>query len=564
VSDNERPPVELEVPDEWGEPVPLPVDPSELAPPFPLYTFPEPAQQVALTVAAHAQAPIDLAACNMLGIVSAATIGKARLEPQPGLYEELPLWLAPALPSGERKTTTQRALMRSVYAVQSERMEAIRSALVDAEAEVSMAEKEVKAVQKKEALTREELASAMRALDAAKAAVPHSGRIVADDLTPEGLLNLFGAAEQLFVAASEGGLLDTLTGIRYGVIPNLDLLNKSHDGDPHSPARATRDIGMVQRPLLAMAVSPQPDVLRELVENTTFARRGTLARFLFALPTSLVGSREATTTPLNREVMAWWSSLVTSLFAVPVDDDVFVKVLPPAHSVFVPWRKALELRARGDIDSRLRAFRSRLHGEVYRLGGALHFLEHGAVGCRRQIGKSTAEAATELGSYFERHAELVYELLSESEQMRQVRIVHEWLELRAEDGELPRTTVRDVYRSHNRWGIEEVRKALRGLEDRALYRVERIPPGEKGGRPSEIVLRNPNLGKRLPELSKPRIPVPVLAVLADETQGFENFCCAPDCMEIGGKVEGQAELYCIAHAVFYGLTPTEAPASEER
>jgi hypothetical protein len=325
-------------------------------------------------------------------------------------------------------------------------------------------------------------------LDRAKAALPSSGRIIADDVTPEGLLRLFEDSEEVFIAASEGGLLDTLTGLRYGKgLPNLDLLNKSHDGDPHSPVRGSRDHKLIERPLLAMAVSPQPDVLRELVENVTLGRRGTLARFLFSLPSSMIGERAETTEPLDKPAMKWWTEFVQGLFdTVPAGEGI-VRMLPRARAVIEEWRRpgtGLEARAAASGDPRLRAFRSRLHGEVYRLALLLHLLKHGATGFSVPIGEETARGAVKLADYYEAHAEIVYGLLSWDERTRRAKVILSWLEDRVEEGKLPRTTVRDVHRAHDRWPVEDVRAALALLEGRdlVLARPRRVLRPDLSGR----------------------------------------------------------------------------------
>lgn len=489
----------------WDEPVPFPDDPSAHAPSFPIEVFPENAQRVACTVAGHAQAPTDLAASNMLGVVSAALLGKVKVETQPSLLEEVAVWMAPALPSGERKTTTQRLILRPVYDVQRQRMEAVTEKRHKAEAEISAAERNLKTVETREDASTADLAAAFRELDQARASLPSSGRIIADDLTPEGLLKLFGDSEEVFIAASEGGLLDTVTGIRYGKIPNLDLLNKSHDGDPHSPVRATREQGMIERPLLAMAVSPQPDVLRELVENATLARRGTLARFLFSLPPSMIGMRSERTEPLDGPAMDWWAEHVRELFAAAQVEEGILRTSPQAQHVIEAWRRpgtGLEARAARPSDPRLRAFRSRLHGEVYRLAALLHFLKHGAAGLTLPIEAATAEGAVKLGEYYEAHAEIVYGLLSGDERTRKAKLILDWLEDRVEGDEFPRTTVRDVRRAYSHWPSEAVHASLAVLEERDLYRVIRLPSGQQGGRPAEIVARNPRI--HLTKLTKPR------------------------------------------------------------
>jgi Protein of unknown function (DUF3987) len=199
--------------------------------------------------------------------------------------------------------------------------------------------------------------------------------------------------------------------------------------------------------------------------------------------------------------------------AVPVGEGI-VRMLPQARAVIEEWRRpgtGLEARAAGSGDPRLRAFRSRLHGEVYRLALLLHLLRHGATGFSLFIGEETARGAVKLADYYEAHAEIVYGLLSGDERTRRAKVILSWLEDRVEEERLPRTTVRDVHRAHDRWPVEDVRAALAVLEGRDLYRVVRV---QTGGRPSDFVVRNPRICPTKP----------TKAPLAEAFVGQKPFC----------------------------------------
>jgi hypothetical protein len=109
-----------------------------------------------------------------------------------------------------------------------------------------------------------------------------------------------------------------------------------------------------------------------------------------------------------------------------------------------------------------------------------------------------------LAAYYEKHAEIVYGLLSGDERTRRAKLILAWLENRVQAGEFPRTTVRDVHRAYDHWPVEDVRASLAVLEGRELYRVVRYQ-SPNGGRPSEIVLRNPRFNPTNPTEGSGRV-----------------------------------------------------------
>ena len=90
--------------------------------------------------------------------------------------------------------------------------------------------------------------------------------------------------------SDEGGIFETIAGRYNGGIPNLDLLLQSHSGSPVRIHRASREPIDMPCPVLTMGLSPQPDVLRGMVQKPGFRGVGYCTVSLY-LARSQLGNR---------------------------------------------------------------------------------------------------------------------------------------------------------------------------------------------------------------------------------------------------------------------------------
>ena len=77
---------------------------------------------------------------------------------------------------------------------------------------------------------------------------------------------------------------------------------KAHSGDPERIDRIGRHSIYLEHPRLTIGLSPQPDVVRGLASKPELSSRGLLARFLYLLPPSPLGSRSLESHPIPDEV----------------------------------------------------------------------------------------------------------------------------------------------------------------------------------------------------------------------------------------------------------------------
>jgi len=131
--------------------------------------------------------------------------------------------------------------------------------------------------------------------------IPARPQLIADDATPEAVASLL--AEQggrLAVLSAEGGIFDIIAG-RYSDTPNMEVFLKGHAGDLLKVNRQGRQ-EYIEHPALTMGLALQPSVLEEIARHRGFEGRGLLARFLYALPESLVGRRTIVPDPIPEAV----------------------------------------------------------------------------------------------------------------------------------------------------------------------------------------------------------------------------------------------------------------------
>ena len=310
----------------WEPPIPL----HELSLPF----FPT---QVLLSwlslfvkaEAAATQTPEDLAAMVTLAVIATACAKKFEVEVRTGWREPLNIFTVTALPPGNRKSAVFKDAVESLE--EFEQLEARRLAMEIAEARSrrKILEKAMQRAQEdaaraspseRETLS-EQAAGLARKLEETK--VPVSPRLTSDDITPErlaGLLHEHGG--RMAVMSSEGEIFDLMAG-RYSAnsTPNFTVYLKGHSGDTIRVDRVGRPPEYVEGPALTLGLTVQPEVIRGLADKPGFRGRGLLGRFLYAMPTSLLGCRQINPPTMPEAVRETYKRKVLGLLRLPLVTD---------------------------------------------------------------------------------------------------------------------------------------------------------------------------------------------------------------------------------------------------
>jgi hypothetical protein len=287
----------------WEPPVPLGV--AGEVPAFPVEVLPGWLGEYVAAVATATQTPTDLAGMLALAVLATVAAGAVEVEPRAGWREPLCLFVAVGMDAGSRKSAVFTALTRPVADFERQQAAAALPGITETAtlrriADQAAAHAEIAAGRAPANQQEEARAEAIaRAAEASGLVVPPIPRWLVDDATPEALAGLLTVYGRIALLSPEGDVFDQMAG-RYNQTagPNLGVYLKGHAGDLLKVDRRGRPPEYVERPCLTIGLAVQPEVLRGLAGRPGFGGRGLLARFLYSLPESLVGRRQAGAPPV--------------------------------------------------------------------------------------------------------------------------------------------------------------------------------------------------------------------------------------------------------------------------
>ena len=345
-----------------------------------------PVGDMARSVAAATETPVEMAVMTGLGILAASIAGKVQICPSPGHSEPLQIYTATVLPSGNRKTAVINEMaspFRNAEALLIERLTPERKRLQSIRKTEELA---IEKLRKQAAGKRDSgaLIAEIAQREAELPEVPTIPRFWAQDVTPERLGAMMAEnGGRMAVISDEGGIFDILAG-RYSktAAPNLDLFLQGHSGSPVRVDRGSREPVLLNSPALTLVLTPQPAVLRSLTEHKAFRGRGLLARrrFLFQLPPSPVGSRKHETVPITAYTRDAYDRCISSLLSLPAVADGVPFNLRFSREAFARWKEfQLFVERQMAEDSPLHEIQdwgSKLPGAVARIAGGIHCSLH--------------------------------------------------------------------------------------------------------------------------------------------------------------------------------------------
>jgi replicative DNA helicase len=500
----------------WESPIPIGVGNTLLA--FPVEVLPAWLGQYVTAVATATQTPPDLGGMLALATLAAVAAGAVEVQPRPGWREPLCLFVAVGMDAGARKSGVFTALTRPLADFERDQATAALPATTEqatlrriAEQTAAHAEQAASKAPPDQAEAKQAEAIA-RAAELANLTVPPIPRWLVDDATPEALAGLLAAHGRIALLSPEGDVFDQMAG-RYNPTagPNLGVYLKGHAGDLLKVDRRGRAPEYVERPCLTIGITVQPEVLRGLAERPGFRGRGLLARFLYSLPASLVGRRQAGAPPVPEaladrhatELQTLAASLTTpATFAG--DGPTILTLEPDAGELLLDFERDLEPRlapATGDL-AHLADWAAKLTGATCRIAGLLHLATHLRDGWARPIDTKTFSGAIGLAGYLVEHALAVFDLMGADPRVDDARWLLDWIQRTGRE----QFTRRDAHMAAPRGRFRkaaDLDPPLALLEEHGyLRRADVDPVGPKGGRPpSPRFLFNP-----LPPSTQPTQP----------------------------------------------------------
>jgi hypothetical protein len=419
------------------DPEPISLDALRV-PPFPTNVIPTNWLRDMVDATADAtETPVELPLLLGLAVTATAVQKKYVVEPTPDYYEPLNIWAIVLLDSGNRKSAVLKEITAPLLDFERQHAAGIAQDILRAESARQLAEDRIKHLRQKAARAdgvdldalRHELFQAESALPE----VPKGLRLWCQDITPEKLGALMADhGEKMAVLSDEGGIFENIGGRYSQGIPNLDLFLKAHSGSSYRVDRGSRPPVFMDSPALTLALSPQPAVLKGLTKIPDFRGKGLLARPLYALPHSLLGSRLLDPRPIPATVReAYHTAIHTLLQLFPRADGTphRLRLSEEAHREWKAFQRHVEDELRdGGMFEHIRDWAGKLPGSVARLAGILHCADH-ADGAphTHPIDLRTMEAALALGGLLERHALAVFSVMAVDSNLDAAKKIWSWV-----------------------------------------------------------------------------------------------------------------------------------------
>jgi len=482
----------------WAPPVPFGTTGN--LPVFPVEVLPDWLGEYVAAVATATQTPPDLAGMLALAVLATITAGAVEVEPRPGWREPLCLFVAVGMDAGTRKSGVFTALTRPVADFERGQAAAAlpgitETAVLRRIADQAAATAETAAGKAPASQQDEARAEAIaRAAEASALVVPPVPRWLVDDATPEALAGLLATHGRIALLSPEGDVFDQMAG-RYnqGAGPNLGVYLKGHAGDLLKVDRRGRPPEYIERPCLTIGLAVQPEVLRGLASRPGFGGRGLLARFLYSLPTSLVGHRQPGAPPVPAAVADRYALELTALAAsltIPVDlnageGPAVLTLDQAAAELLLSFERDLEPRlaaGSGDL-AHLAGWAAKLAGATCRLAALLHLAGHLRDGWAQPISPDTLAGALRLADYLTDHARAVLDLMGADPRVDDARWLLDWI-ARTGRTQFSRRDAHQAARGRFRKATD-LEPVLALLEEHGHLRgVDADPAGSKGGRPA--------------------------------------------------------------------------------
>jgi putative DNA primase/helicase len=308
-----------------------------------------------------------------------------------------------------------------------------------------------------------------------------SPRLWTGDTTPERLQSLLvDHGERMAVLSDEGGIFEVMAGLYSDGRANLDVFLQGHAGQAVRVDRQSRTAHL-DAPALSFGLAIQPTILADMGNGgkKRFRGNGTLARFLYAVPRSNVGSRDVRAFyQIPATISANYWAGIFALLAIPpqmVDGREIPRRLTLTPDALECWHAFAEMVEQrqgqdGDLES-ISDWSGKLPGAALRIAGNFHLVEYGTP-APAQIEALTIERALDLCTLLIDHAKAAFNLMQADTSTNDAKAIYQWII----EGRLERFRRGEVYRHFKgrfTGNTDRLDKALNDLKTRALVKEKR-------------------------------------------------------------------------------------------
>jgi hypothetical protein len=481
---------------DWEQPL---LFSNSILPPFPLDVLPVRLQKYCYAVSENCQISVDIPAVSVLGILSASVQKKFVIVNNIGWKIPINIFLMFIAESADGKSPALNNLAFPFFEYECEYNERNKTAIDESKARIKFAHSMLAKATRTKNPSFENIKICEKDLREAEEAAVYPMQLIAQDFTVEALGEMLRKqGGKISVISSEGGFFTNIGG-RYSEkdTKQIDAVLQSHNGIADHVLRFNR-IGRgdfeITEPSMTIILGAQEIILRELMADEQLKRKGLHGRFFYSKPVSKVGNRSFRDIPqipesLKNEYAAHIKSLLNiqgEQMELTLSDEA-TELL----TQYYEWREPL--LSDGEELSLIQSWAGKSDLACMRIAGILHLSENIIYTTPYKndnppiTGETMQKAIRLVRDYFLPHAKSCFLEMSESPEISNARYlwkrVLSFSSLCFTKRELQRKT-----QGKEKFNFDE---SLKVLENRHLLRVERNA-GEKG-RPSEVVIVNPNL-----------------------------------------------------------------------
>ena len=470
---------------------------------WPENVFPESMEIFVRELSRSTETPIELSAMLVLSVVATAAQKKYQVQIKSDYFEPVNLWTMPILPPASRKSRVYSEATLPLKEWEHEQIALMEASIQSANSRRKTMEARLKELRIK-ASKADEQTYALFQLEIEKMekelpAIPTSPQIWTGDVTPEHLGNIMTLNDEaMAVLSDEGGIFDILSGLYSDGKANIDLFLQSHAGSSVRVDRGSRPPVFMQRPVLTMGLTVQPQVIKSICNNKTFRGRGLLGRFLYVMPNSNIGLRSLDEPSMSREQPLRYKAIIRAILDHPIPKEGdrnglhVLKITPEAFSKWKEYAKVIESMMGEEIGhlTHITDWAGKLPGAIARIAALIHIMRY-ALQCpwQHEISIEDMSAAVKIGHVLINHALVVFDLLHEDNGMQIARVILKWLE----QEELTHLTQRQCLRKFRRFKLAELRPGLEILKEHEILREAEVKQGP--GRQAGTFIVNPLIFK---------------------------------------------------------------------
>ena len=361
---------------------------------FPVHCLPSPAREMAEAAAASIGAPVDMAAIGALAAASTVAVG-SKVCVKTDYDEALQAFFCVSADPSERKSSVQKVMLAPLREWEREENNTRREQVIFTERKRRALDSELNKANDDDKIR-------VLSKEMAEFEQVYPLTLATSDATPEALARLMACNEgRCAIVSAEGATLNTLMGqySSHGAA-NVDIICQGYTGESVDIQRVSREAVHLDSVNLSIWLCVQPVTVESFIGDSMVDGRGLNARFLYARPASVIGTRKLSAAPAIPFVVRMaYNTRMRELCKLRLHP-VTLTLSPEAFGVLDRFFDEVEPRIAkgGDMYGLCNGWGGKLVGNSVRIAGLLKLIDN--PNPQEKITATHTRGAIEIARYF--------------------------------------------------------------------------------------------------------------------------------------------------------------------